>query len=436
MREQSHRIGALGIFIWSIAAVFYLYEFFLRTFVGSIAPQLIHDLSLTVSEFTIIGAAYYIAYGTMQLPVGLLVDRFGVKKALAYSSALCVLSIVVFSQASNFMPAIWGRILMGIGSSFAFVCLLLIVSNWFPKRLFGLLSGVSILIGTMGPALAGGPLISLLNDAHISWRSALYLIAGFGVIITVFIACFVNCKPKSQEVTTKKSSEPLLVQLKQLFHNKQGWFIAVYSATNYVALGAMAAVWGTEYLDTLGFSQSTSAYMISTAWVAYAVACPGFGFLSDLMQRRKPFLVFCSLLGLVSMTLMLYGHFQSAWAYEVLFAMLGIAASGSTLGFAVAVDINKPELRASSLGFNNAVVMLTSAIMPILIGVLVSWSDGSSDAGHMPIHAMTVGLSLLPVMYVISLSVSLFFYRDQNKKPGFVLKPTLAFHAKARMEEA
>ncbi len=424
--QQSHqKIKAIGIFIWAIAAVFFLYEFFLRTFVGSIAHQLIKDLHLSIQQFTLIGSAYYLAYGLMQMPVGVLADKFGVKKIMVFATLTCAASTFLFAHSTHFSEAILSRFLMGFGSAFAFICLLVIASNWFPKRYFGFFAGLSQFIGTMGPALAGGPLISWLASSHTSWRLALSSIGAFGIALAALSLFFVKGKPKNSDDTLLflSKNESILIRLKRLFQTPQAWAIAVYSATVYVSIAVIAAVWGTDYLEATGFSQKSAAYMISIAWIAYAIGCPAFGFLSDLTKRRKPFLIICSILGICSMSLILYGHMKSELAYQILFFMLGLAATGQNIGFAAITEHTSPDIKASALGLNNGLITLSGAILPLAVSALISASSSTHNATHLSIHSFTVGLSLLPAMYLASLIVSAFFIKETYCKPqkGFII---------------
>ena len=256
MDKLEQKVALLGIFIWLIAALFFLYEFFLRTFVGSIAHQLIHDLQLSINQFTLIGSAYYLAYGLMQIPVGILADKFGVKKIMIFAMLMCALATFLFAHSHSFTEAFLGRLFMGFGSSFAFVCLLVIASNWFPKRFFGFFAGASQFIGTMGPVLAGGPLISWLVDSHTNWRFALSTVGTFGIVLAFLTFFFVKDKPKGAQNTVLflSKNEPILLRLKRLLTTKQAWTIAVYSASIYVSIAVMAAVWGTDYLQAVGLS--------------------------------------------------------------------------------------------------------------------------------------------------------------------------------------
>lgn len=419
MQSVEQKIKLMGLLIWAIAAAFFLYEFFLRTFVGSIAHQLITDLHLNVEQFTLIGSAYYIAYGLMQMPVGVLADKFGVKKIMIFATMICALSTFLFAHSQTFFYAVLGRLFMGLGSSFAFVCLLVLVSNWFPKRYFGFFAGVSQFVGTLGPVLAGGPLIAWLVDKHLPWRLALSNIAFFGVVLAFLILCFVKNKPKGTQETVLflAKNETVMTRLKRLFKTKQAWVVAIYSASVYVSIEVMAAVWGTDYLQAVGLSQKSAAYMMSIAWIVYAIGCPGFGFLSDLTKRRKPFLVLCAVLGLVSMSGILYGHFTSTAAYQILFAMLGLAATGQNIGFAAIAEHASADVKASALGLNNGLIMLSTAVLPFVTGLIISSVSGSHDAQHMSLHAFVWGLSLLPFVYLVSLVVSVFFFKETYCKP-------------------
>jgi len=431
MQQTDQKIKAIGIFIWGIAAIFFLYEFFLRTFVGSIAHQLIDDLHLNIQEFTLIGSAYYLAYGLMQMPVGVLADKFGVKKIMIFATLACALATFLFAHSHSFIAAVLGRFFMGFGSSFAFVCLLVIASNWFPSRFFGFFAGASQFIGTMGPVLAGGPLISWLVGSHIDWRFALSSIGAFGIILAVLTLFFVKNKPRGTENTLLflSKNESIYVRLKRLFKTKQAWAVAVYSASVYVPIAVIAAVWGTDYLQAVGLPQKSAAYMISIAWIAYAIGCPGFGFLSDLTKRRKPFLILCALMGLSSMSLILYGHFTSKAAYELLFFMLGLSATGQNIGFAAIAEHTSKDIKASALGLNNGLITLSGAILPIVIGYFISIASGTSNAQHLPVSSFVIGLSFLPAAYLVSLIVSVFLFKETYCKP----QKGLIFLGKARV---
>ncbi len=117
-----------GTFIWLICAAFFLYEFLLRTVIGTFQHPIMYDLELTTFQFAILSSTVYLfIYAVMQIPVGLLVDRIGLKKSLLIGASICALSSIGFGLSYGYTTAIFFRFLTGLGSSFGFICLLISV---------------------------------------------------------------------------------------------------------------------------------------------------------------------------------------------------------------------------------------------------------------------------------------------------------------------
>lgn len=412
-------ITALGLIIWGLAAIFFLYEFFLRTFVGSVAHQVIPDLKLNAETFAFIGSAYYVAYGVMQVPVGILADKFGVKIIMFFATLVCVISTFLFANATGFETAFFSRLLMGFGSAFAFVCLLVIAVTWFPKKYFGFFAGVSQFIGTMGPLLAGGPLIALMAKTHSDWRTTLSNIGYFGLVLAFLILFIVRNKPRGEKQTLifLTTEEPLKHRLARLARNKQAWSVACYSATTYVSMSLLGAIWGTEYLQIRGLSQGIAASIISLAWLGYAVGCPILGVFSDIAKRRKPTLILCSVLGFFVTTAITYIPLSnSRWAYAILFFCLGFAASGQNVGFAAIAEHSDPNTRATALGLNNGTITLFAAIIPPLASYFIYLSTGVDHENLTP-ENFTLAFTIMPVLFIVSLVISIFCIRETYCKP-------------------
>lgn len=417
--KPTSRLSTLGLMIWGLAALFFLYEFFLRTFIGSVAHEVIPDLKLNAETFAIIGSAYYIAYGVMQIPVGILADKFGVKIIMIFATLVCAGATFLFAHASGFTTAFSSRLLMGFGSSFAFVCLLVVAVTWFPRQYFGFFAGASQLIGTMGPLLAAGPLIAIMTAYHETWRTALNQIAGFGIILAVLILLIVKNKPRDsdQALIFLKQKEPLKQCLLRLVKNKQAWFVALYSATVYVSIALLGAIWGTEYLQVHGLSQHIAADMVSLAWLGYALGCPLLGAFSDIAKRRKPVLIFCAAVGLIVTAAIVYLPLQHAhWAYGILFFGLGVAASGQNVGFATISEHVDLATRATALGLNNGTITVFSAFVPPLASYFIYLSAGA-NAAHLQPSNFIIGFSIMPVLYAISLMIACCLIKETYCKP-------------------
>jgi len=404
---DNRKITLYGLFVWTLAALFFLYEFFLRTFIGTIADELIHALHTTPEQLSIIGSSYFLTYGLMQMPVGLLADRFGVRRLLIFATIICVFGVFVFYGSHTFYMAVVSRFLMGFGSSFGFICLLVLALNWFPQNNFGFFSGLAQFLGSIGPLIAGAPLVWVLHHTHDNWRFVLLEIGAFGIILSILIAMFVRNKPKKTDYRAifLTRSESLWQRLLRLFKSPQTWWIMLYSGTVYIALVLLGAVWGTEYLEARGFSQSRAAFIASLIWLGLAIGCPLFGFISDRIRRRKPIMVLCAVLGIFVSLAIIFWPSQNGVVFEILFFGLGIAGSGQSLGFAVIAEHSERSLHATAMGLNNSMLSFFSTFLVPLIGLVIEYSVPLQirlGGGKYQPHDFILGFLAMPVCYVLA----------------------------------
>ncbi|MBN2690169.1 MAG: MFS transporter [Gammaproteobacteria bacterium] len=418
MKNRQEKITVLGFVIWSLAALFFLYEFFLRTFVGTVAHQIIPDLHLNAETFSLLGTAYFLSYGIMQIPVGILCDKFGVKKIMIFATLICALATFLFAHSTGFATAFVGRLFMGFGSSFAFIALLVVALIWFPHRYFGFFAGASQFIGTMGPLLAAGPLMTMITSLHETWRTALSSIGMFGVVLAILILFIVRNKPKNAtgDMQYLLRPEAIKPQLQRLLGNRQAWSIALYSAVVYVSIFLLAGVWGPDYLQLRGLSQTAAAYILSVAWIGYAVGCPLFGALSDVMRKRKPPLILCAIIGIVATLVIIFWQSPNQFIYGTAFFLLGLAASGQSVGFAVISEHVDTRIKSTALGLNNAAITLFSAILPVLVGWLVDVSSGGLASNLTP-QDFFLGFMSMPILYLVGLLISIFWIKETYCKP-------------------
>ena len=141
----------LGSLICAIGAMFYCYEFILRIIPGALQSELSAAFGhISASTFGQLSAFYYFAYSPMQMPVGMLMDRFGPRRLLSFACMCCTLGSFMFSYSSSMLIAGSGRFLVGFGSSFAFVGVLSLAMHWLPRRYFSLVAGLITTLGMLG----------------------------------------------------------------------------------------------------------------------------------------------------------------------------------------------------------------------------------------------------------------------------------------------
>ena len=411
---MKQKLSLIGFFIWMLASCFYLYEFFLQVFLSTVSEQIMIDLHLDASSYSLIAAAYFLPYALMQIPVGILVDKFGARSLLTLSAFSCAIGVFGFSMTHHFETAFISRAFMGLGASSAYVSLLVLALNWFPKRHFALIVGIANLLGAMGPFLAGGPLSYILSLFNNDWRLILMAIGLFGLLLGTTIGLFVRNSPsreKNEIIHLEPYPSPLIDRLKSLMQNKQAWRIALFSAFVYVSLPLLGAYWGTSYLQAKGLSRTVAASVSSMLWIGYAVGAPLSGKISDTIKRRKLPLIFSSLIGMVASSLIVYLPTNEVFVFAFLFFCIGLASSGCSPAFAAISENVQENLQATSIGFNNSAITFTAAIIPPIVSLFIEW--GAPDGSHTySVANFKQGLFLMPIFYAVAFFISLFLIRE------------------------
>ena len=293
---------------------------------------------------------------------------------------------------------------------------MIVAITWFPQRYFAFFAGLSQFIGTLGPLLAGGPLVLLLVHTHNNWRIPIFWIGIIGIVLAVVIITFVRDNHSANDDVNKlKHNITQLSRLKQLATNQQAWVIALYSGAIYVSLPFYGIIWGTEYLQSRGLTQASAASIISMAWVGYAIACPLLGAFSDIAKRRKPILIGCGILGIIVTIAIALVTIPWHWLYVVLFLGLGFAASGQNIGFATISEQVDTHSKASALGLNNGMISLFDALLPPLFSLLIILP---TQGGRAPIASDFIpGLSFLPLVFLAATLIAYFCIKETYCKP-------------------
>ena len=148
MKTQQNRHQ--GWIMYAIAASFYFYDFILKLIPSIMMENIISRLNITTNQFGIIELSFYAVYTPMQLFCGPLLDEYGAKRILPGVIGLCLAGSIISGITANYYWYLFARLLIGIGSAFAFVCVLKIASEWFPKSYYPILAGLTTTFGMLG----------------------------------------------------------------------------------------------------------------------------------------------------------------------------------------------------------------------------------------------------------------------------------------------
>lgn len=364
--------------VWCLGASFYAYENILQVSNGVMANQLMAFFKISATALGKMSSLYFLAYSIFQIPIGIILDRYGVKWPLIFAIFLCSTGTAIFSQATMIYQADIARLLIGFGSSFAALSCLQLSALWFPANRFAFLTGLLLTVGMLGAILGEKPLALWL--AQSSWQHVIQYLSFIGIILlcTVLI-----CMPNRRANYTPIDNKSALIR-KCLFilRHSKSWLIAGYGMFMFTPFLCFASLWGVPFIvSTTQQSQASAAGLISWMLIGFAIGAPVLGWIAD-----KPFLKFkvlfsASMASLLSLISLIYFTYSLSKISFVLFCF-GFSTSGFLPAFSLMREAHGPDIRATSLGFMNMLNMLGTWVCLPIIGWLLDFNHGQTLQSH------------------------------------------------------
>lgn len=430
-KNDSHLLK--GSIVCLLSALFFVYEFLIQVSPSVMTQELMRDLQIGAGSLGVLSAFYYAAYTPMQIPAGLLFDRYGPRLLLTLACFICALGALAFGVAHSLTTISAGRFLMGIGSAFAFTGTLLLASRWFPSHYFAILAGMLQMLSSIGMLIGTAP---LANAVHVfGWRSTILCLAFVGFLLTLLIAVLVRDDPHkngkllvffSDQNRERMSFWGVLAsewqRLKQVCKHSQSWLLAFYSFTSWGPILVFPALWAELFfMAKYNVTLTEAAAAASMAWWGVAIGSPAAGWLSERMGQRRFPLILCAFLGTVSAIAMIYLPVPF-WMIFLLMGLVGLAAGSQTLTFAVVKDNNDPMNVGSAMGFNNMMVVAGGLVLQPLVGfILHAFWDGKM-VDNMPVYSLSsyyIALSIVPLVSFIGLILSLYCVKETYCRPTY-----------------
>jgi MFS family permease len=410
-----------AIFMYLIASLFLIYEMSIQVSPSVMTYDLMKDFRVDAAVLGLMVSAYFYSYALMQIPAGILYDHFGPRTLLTLAALMCSVGTLFFAGTETVFWAAFGRFLMGIGSAFAFVGVLVIAARWFDGYYFAFLVGLTQLLAVLGAICGAAPLAKGVD--LFGWRGMMYLLAVLGVLLAGLALLILKDKPDHLHMDFLKPEKHLLLHLKQVVGQWQTWALAVYAFSAWGPVIVFAALWGVPYLmERYGITNVTASFATMLMLLGGGLFSPFIGYISNRMRRRKPLLWVGSALGCITSLVMLLIPEIPFWGVSLLLFLMGVGTSFHTLTFALVQDNNKPSVAATGMGFNNMAVVIGGAVLQPLVGYILThaWSGKILDGVAVyTVSDYESALFIIPVIYLVGLLFSLAFIKESYCKSKY-----------------
>ncbi|MGM0420487.1 MAG: MFS transporter [Bacillota bacterium] len=402
--------------IWFILSLGYLIAFFHRYTLAVISGILSTEMGLTAVQLGTLTSMYFYAYGFLQVPVGILSDKFGVRIVTTVGLISMGSGSIFFAFADGMLFASLGRLLIGVGAATFFVSILKMVAIWFPPEYFTSFTGWTALMGNVGALLATAPFSLLLG--WLTWRQSHVMFGVFTFILAALAWTLVREKPEDkgfEPVNVVKDEERSFADIiKGMGYLAKSWQFWSYFFIIFTILGGMMSVsglWIIPYLTQVyELSRNMAANFALIITIGSIFAATSLGWVERRLGSRIKMLRICTtVISLVWLyILVIQGGKPSLWTMAVLLFIFGSISLFVMVTFG---NVKKlfPELKGSVMGVTN----LAPFIGTIIFNFLVGWRLDSSWAGDVvsgsrvyPLSGYQQGFFVFFIFTVIAAALS------------------------------
>ena len=398
--------------VWGLGALFFCVEYFARLAPSVMVPNLMQAFDVDALGIGVLSGWFYVAYLGMQLPVGVLVDRFSPSKLLAFAALISGFSCFILASADHLWVASLSRFLIGFGGAFAFVGTLKLATIWFSGKKFGLLAGTTQALGMLGAAGGEGPLSILVTS--IGWRDTMICIGIALVNVAFLILSLIKDKIGQSNIINpaKKMSslKDIKEGLKEVLKNKQTWVISIIGGLLYSPTATFGELWGVTFLENVQhLSHHAAAHAVSMIFIGWAVGGPISGWFSDYIGKRKPGLFISCIGSLLTLTTVLYCPDLPVAIIFILLFLFGVMNTGVVNIYALSGEINRQSIAGTSMAFINMSSVLIGFLFQPLVGYILNKNWNGVIINNIKVYSASsykTSMLILPICLVLAFFVS------------------------------
>jgi predicted MFS family arabinose efflux permease len=390
------RLGDRAYLAWATVAIAYAIAFLQRVSPQSVSLSFMHDFRTDAAGVAMLASSYFWGYTLMQIPAGLLVDRYGVKRVVLLSMAASSIGSAAFALAPNLFDVFIARLIVACGDALVFTALLKLVAQNFSDERFGFMSGISQVSGYLGGVVATTPLAAGVSG--FGWRACFIFIACVGAANLAFAS--VTLKPAAAAQNGKTLASVLRASGRALTQ-VPNWGCAMTFASHFAVVTTLSGVWGIPMVaHVFNISPSAAGAPLLAFMIGNAAGSVFLGHAADRVAVLDTALGFICLLRmlLIAMLLPPLAHALGFLYVGIVFAVLGLVAGGTVpLVLKCTKRLYTAELIGVGASINTtAAGIFAGASQPIIGLAMIAFSQSAAGARQVdPASISDTGYSAL-----------------------------------------
>lgn len=377
----------------------YFLSYLFRVVNAVIGPDLVSELDLSAADLGLLTSAYFLAFALFQVPLGILLDRYGPRRTEAALLIIAAGGAFVFAMATSIPGLLVGRAMIGLGVSACLMAAIKAYGMWFERDRLPMVNGFHMAAGGMGALMGTIPVEHALQFTD--WRGVLFVIGGMAIAASIII--FTTVPNRGTSETSTESLSKQISDIGQVYKNPTFWRIVPLCVATQSSFLAIQTLWSGPWLsDVAGLSREATAdqlFLVAVAMVA------GFISLGSIAARlNKSGIMSTMNFAIISMGVFILGQIGLVlqWAdYTMpLWLMFGFFGTTGILPFAVLPHLFPTELAGRVITSVNLLIFLGAFGMQWGIGAIINlWpktiSGGYAPEGFQAAFAVVVAIQVL-----------------------------------------
>ena len=399
MSDTTKRNSYLSLMIWLTLAAFYFYQFIARSsFITVLTNEFMQYFNIDTAGIGLLGSCYYWIYTLMQIPAGIIVDKYSTKWVATLATLICSLGLFILILTSNSYVAGFGEMLIGFGSAFAFVLAVKAITQWFHAGRVAIMTSLTMSIGCLGPVL-GGPGVAYIVRSH-NWIDVIRVYCLVGVGLAALIWLIVKDKDKDANVSKEHATETesaesnteisLVESLKLVLCSKQAWVLGLMTMAVYAPLSALGDMWGVMFIKVAyGLTPEMSALANNMLYLGVVVGSPVFAYAATVCGSFKKPMIIGVIGAFLSLFVIVYlSGYVNTFALFILFFITGFSC-GSMLAYPLGLALFPKSIGATITGFINMMSMVSGIILLPAVGGTVKYFWNGITKNGLPVYTLS-----------------------------------------------
>ena len=360
---------------WLLTAVYYFYQYVLRSAPAVMMPELSQAFGLTTVGVASLAGLFYYGYSPFSLVAGVALDRWGARTVVPIGAAAVGIGALLFATGNGSIAST-GRFVQGAGGVFALLGAAYLAIKYFPASRAATLIGATQMFGMAG-GFAGQFLVGPAIASGVPWNRFWVYMGFAGIAISALLIVFLpGSEPAAKRGGWLSEAGHALATV---FRNPQSIMCGLISGLLFIPTTIFDMVWGVRYLqEAHGFDYGEAVMRSSTVPLGWIIGCPLLGFVSDHIGRRKPVIAVSAFVLLACLGWILFGPHELFPPYVVGF-VAGVSSGAAMIPYTVIKEANPANMGGTATGVINFLNFTLSALLgPVFAGLLESASAGAA----------------------------------------------------------